>query len=470
VTEGPNEGKGNRPGDLDEAMVQKSNQLELPLEGRGEARRVERSGQASSATTEPERPGTGSLMEEVLARPNLLRALRRVRKNKGSAGVDGMTVNDLSDWLIVNWPAVREELLAGHYQPKAVRQAMIPKPSGGERKLGIPTVLDRLIQQALLQVLQPRFDPTFSEHSHGFRPKRSAHGAIREARSFVQDGKRWVVDVDLEKFFDCVNHDVLMGRLAKRIEDGRVLVLIRHYLNAGVMADGVVVDRYEGTPQGGPLSPLLANVLLDEVDKELEQRGHAFVRYADDLRVFVGSRRAGERVMNSLVGLLGKLQLRVNESKSAVARVWNRPFLGTAFWMAPGREVRVRVAPKALAQLKRRVRQLTRRTRGRSLVQVVQDLRAYLLGWRGYFRVANTPGRMRELDAWIRHRLRACQLKQWKRGKTVFRELVARGMGRGAAARVAANARRWWHNSAMSIHIALPNSYFEKMGLPSLIP
>jgi len=318
-------------------MVQESKQMELPLEGRGEAPRVERSGQASSATTEPERPGTGSLMEEVLARPNLLRALRRVRKNKGSAGVDGMTVDDLSDWLIVNWPEVREELLAGRYQPKAVRQALIPKPSGGERKLGIPTVLDRLIQQALLQVLQPRFDPTFSEHSHGFRPKRSAHGAIREARDYVQDGKRWVVDVDLEKFFDRVNHDVLMGRLAKRIEDGRVLVLIRRYLNAGVMADGVVVDRYEGTPQGGPLSPLLANVLLDEVDKELERRDHAFVRYADDLRVFVGSRKAGERVMNSLVRLLGKLRLRVNESKSTVARVWKVRWLvcGTARFSAP---------------------------------------------------------------------------------------------------------------------------------------
>ena len=449
-------------------MVQKSRQLELPLEDRGEAPKVEQSGQASSATTGTERPGTGSLMEKALARPNLLRALRRVRKNKGSAGVDGMTVDDLSDWLIKNWSEVREKLLAGGYQPQPVRQALIPKPSGGERKLGIPTVLDRLIQQALLQVLQPRFDPTFSDHSHGFRPKRSAHGAIREARSFVQDGKRWVVDVDLEKFFDRVNHDVLMGRLAKRIEDGRVLVLIRRYLNAGVMADGVVVDRYEGTPQGGPLSPLLANVLLDEVDKELQRRGHAFVRYADDLRVFVGSRKAGERVMNSLISLLGKLRLRVNESKSTVARVWNRPFLGTAFWMAPGREVRVRVAPKALQQLKRRVRQLTRRTRGRSLTEVVQDLRAYLLGWRGYFRIANTPGRMRELDQWIRHRLRAYQLKQWKRGKTVFRELVARGMSQDVAARVAVNARRWWHNSAMSIHIALPNSFFEGMGLPSL--
>ena len=450
-------------------MVQKSKQLELALKGRGEAPRVERSGQASSAVSGTERPGAGSLMEEVLSRPNLLRALRRVRKNKGSPGVDGMTVDDLSEWLMENWLAVREKLLAGSYRPKPVRQVVIPKPSGGERKLGIPTVLDRLIQQALLQVLQPRFDPTFSEHSHGFRPTRSAHGAIREAQRYVQEGKRWAVDVDLEKFFDRVNHDVLMGRLAKRIEEGRVLVLIRRYLNAGVMADGVVVDRHEGTPQGGPLSPLLANVLLDEVDKELEQRGHAFVRYADDLRVFVGSKKAGERVMHSLVGLLGKLRLRVNESKSAVARVWNRPFLGTAFWVAPGREVRVRVAPKALQALKRRVRQLTRRTRGRSLGEVVQDLRAYLLGWRGYFGIADTPKRLRELDAWIRHRLRAYQLKQWKRGKTVFRELVARGMGRDVAARVAANARRWWRNSAMAIHIALPNSLFEGMGLPSLV-
>jgi group II intron reverse transcriptase/maturase len=330
--------------------------------------------------------------------------------------------------------------------------------------------LDRLIQQALLQVLQPRFDSTFSEHSYGFRPRRSAHGAIREARRYVQSGKRWVVDVDLEKFFDRVNHDVLMGRLAKRIEDKSVLKLIRRYLNAGVLANGVVVERYQGTPQGGPLSPLLANVLLDDVDKELEKRGHAFVRYADDVRVFVGSKKAGERVMRSLVRLFASLRLQVNETKSAVDRAWNRPFLGVAFWVASGKKVRARVAPKALHKMKRRVRELTRRSRGRSLQEVIDSLRSYLLGWRGYFRIAETPGKFRELDEWIRHRLRAYQLKQWKRGKTTFPELVKRGLSPGAAAKVAGNTRRWWRNSGMTIHIALPNKLFAGMGLPKLAP
>lgn len=409
-------------------------------------------------------------MERVLRRPNLMRALKRVRRNKGSAGIDGMTVDELSDWLKDHWRRIREQLLAGTYHPQPIRRASIPKPGGGERELGIPTVLDRLIQQALLQVLQPRFDRTFSEHSHGFRPGRSAHGAIGEARGYIQSGKRWVVDVDLEKFFDRVNHDVLMGRLGKRIEDRRVLGLIRRYLNAGVMDNGVAVERYEGVPQGGPISPLLANVLLDEVDKELEQRGQAFVRYADDLRVFVKSKKAAERVMRSVIGLFGKLRLRVNEEKSAVDRAWNRPFLGVAFWVAPGRQVRVKVAPKALERMKIRVRQLTRRTRGRSLAEVVQSLRAYLLGWRGYFRIAETPRRFSDLDEWIRHRLRAYQLKQWKRGKTVFRELVARAMSRDRAAQVAANARSWWRNSAMAIHIALPKKVFDGLGLPRLAP
>jgi group II intron reverse transcriptase/maturase len=458
------------PGSLDESMVQKSKQLELPLEDRGEAPKVERSGQASSATTGTERPGKGSLMEAVTARPNMQRALKRVRKNKGSAGIDGMSVEALGDWLREHWPRVREELLAGTYQPMPVRRATIPKPDGGERMLGIPSVLDRLIQQAILQVLGPRFDSGFSEHSYGFRPRRSAHGAIRAARGHVQSGKRWVVDVDLEKFFDRVNHDVLMGRLASRIEDRRMLALIRRYLNAGVMANGVVTERYEGTPQGGPLSPLLANVLLDEVDKELERRRHRFVRYADDLRVFVGSKRSGERVMNSLVRLFGTLKLRVNEMKSAVARAHERPFLGTAFWYAPGKKVKVRVAPKALRKMKTRVRQLTRRTRGRSLQEVVESLRSYLLGWRGYFRIAETPRAFHEFDKWIRHRLRAYQLKQWKRGKTAFRELRARGLSESAAKQVAGNTRRWWRNSGMKIHIALPNKLFEEMGLPSLAP
>jgi RNA-directed DNA polymerase len=457
------------PKSLDDTKVQKS-QLELPLEGRGEAPRVERRGRLSTATIGNEHPGTGSLMEEALGRLNLQRALKRVRKNKGSPGIDGMTVDELPNWLREHWPRTREALLAGTYVPQSVRRATIPKPDGGERELGIPTALDRLIQQALLQVLQPRFDPTFSEHSHGFRPKRSAHGAIREARAHVQDGKQWVVDVDVEKFFDRVNHDVLMGRLAKRIEDRRVLGLIRRYLNAGVMANGVVVERYEGTPQGGPLSPLLANVLLDEVDKELSRRGHAFVRYADDLRVFVQSKKAGERVMRSLVRLFGKLRLRVNESKSAVDRALNRPFLGVSFWVARERKVYVRAAPRALQKMKRRVCQLTRRTRGRSLAEVVESLRSYLLGWRGYFRIAETPRAFARLDEWIRHRLRAYQLKQWKRGKTVFRELVARGVNRDTAARAAANVRRWWRNSSRALHLVLPNKLFDGLGLPRLAP
>ena len=451
-------------------MVQESRQLELPLKDRGEAPRAERSGQASEATIGTEGPGTSPLMEEALDRPNMKRALQRVRKNKGSAGIDGMTVKELAGWLVEHWPRVREQLLAGTYQPQPVLRVTIEKRGGGERQLGIPTVLDRLIQQALLQVLQPRFDPTFSEHSHGFRPGRGAHGAIAEARRHIQNGKRWVVDVDLEKFFDRVNHDVLMGRLARRVEDRRVLGLVRRYLQAGVMADGVVVERHEGTPQGGPLSPLLANVLLDEVDQELERRGHAFVRYADDLRVFVGSKKAGQRVMGSLVALFGMLRLRVNEAKSAVDRAWNRPFLGFAFWVSPGRQVVTRVAREALGAMKERVREHTKRSRGWSLKSVVEELGQYLRGWKAYFRIAATPGVFRLLDEWIRHRLRAYQLKAWKRGKTVFRELTARGLSPGKAAYVASNTRRWWHNSAMAIHIALPNSLFDQMGVPRLAP
>ena len=320
-----------------------------------------------------------------------------------------------------------------------------------------------MIQQAILQVLQPIFDPTFSEHSHGFRPGRGAHGAVCAAQRYIQSGKRWVVDVDLEKFFDRVNHDVLMGKLEKRIGDKRLLGLIRRYLEAGVMADGVVVERQEGTPQGGPLSPLLANVLLDEVDHELEKRGHAFARYADDCNVYVQSRRAGERVMQALRGLYARLKLRVNESKSAVARSWDRKFLGYSFWVAKGREVKRRVAPKALAAMKDRVRQITRRSGGRSLEPVIAELRAYLLGWRAYFRLADTPRVLRELDEWIRHRLRAIQLKQWKRGRTIFRELRARGMSKAAAAQVAGNARRWWKNASMAVNIALPNKLYAEV-------
>jgi group II intron reverse transcriptase/maturase len=398
----------------------------------------------------------------------MLAAYRRVRKNKGSPGIDGQRVEDLATWLQSNWEGVREQLLAGTYQPTAVRRQTIPKPGGGERELGIPTVLDRLIQQALLQVLQPIFDRTFSEHSYGFRPGRRAHDAVRRAQRYVQEGRRWVVDVDLERFFDRVNWDILMGRLSKRIGDKRVLRLIRRYLEAGVMAGGVVIERHEGTPQGGPISPLLANVLLDEVDRELEKRGHTFVRYADDGNVYVRSRRAGERVMALLHRLYGRLRLQINETKSAVARVWDRQFLGFSFWVAPGKRIRIRVAKKALEAMKMRVRRLTRRVCGQNLGEIVQDLSEYLIGWKGYFRLAQTPRVMNDLDEWIRHRLRAIQLKQWKRGRTAYRELAARGLSSERAARVAANTRRWWKNAAMALHIALPNKLFDQMGLPRL--
>jgi group II intron reverse transcriptase/maturase len=336
------------------------------------------------------------------------------------------------------------------------------------RELGIPCVLDRFIQQAILQVLQPRFDPTFSEHSYGFRPGRRAHDAVRAAQRYIQEGRRWVVDVDLEKFFDRVNHDVLMGRLAKRIGDKRLLGLIRRYLEAGIMADGVVTERHEGTPQGGPLSPLLANVLLDEVDRELEKRGHAFCRYADDCNVYVRSKRAGEDVMRTLRRLYAKLRLRVNEAKSAVARPWGRKFLGYSFWVAKGGEVKRRMARQALKTMKDRVRAITGRNRGRSLEQVSQNLRGYLVGWREYYRLADTPGVFRDLDQWIRHRLRVVHLKQWKRGRTVYRELRARGLSQPAAAYVARHTRRWWWNSSRYLHVALPNRYFDALGVPRL--
>ena len=447
---------------------QKSTNDGASQEGRGEAPRAARGVEACPATHGSERPGASELMEAVVLRRNLQLALKRVRQNKGSPGIDGMTVGELADHLRANWPRLREQLLAGTYQPQPVKRQTIPKSGGGERELGIPTVLDRFIQQAILQVLQPRFDPTFSQHSHGFRPGRRAHDAVREAQRYVQEGRLWVVDVDLEKFFDRVNHDVLMGRLAKRIEDRRLLGLIRRYLNAGIMASGVVVERHEGTPQGGPLSPLLANVLLDEVDKELEKRGHAFVRYADDCNVYVRTRRAGERVMEALRRLYGRLRLRVNESKSAVAPVQERKFLGFTFWGSPEKGIRRKVASKALETMKHRVRELTRRIRGRSLAQVCDDLRGYLGGWKQYFQIAETPRIFVDLDKWIRHRLRAFQLKQWRRGRTIYRELRARGMCDLAARPVAANGHRWWRYSGQPLHAALPNKLFADLGLPRL--
>jgi RNA-directed DNA polymerase len=407
-------------------------------------------------------------MELVCERQNCLAALKRVRENKGSPGIDGMTVKELPAFLKVHWPRLREELLSGRYHPQPVRRVLIPKSGGGERELGIPSVLDRFIQQALLQVLQPRFDPTFSDASYGFRPGRRAHDAVRRARAYVQEGRRYVVDLDLERFFDRVNHDVLMGRLAHRIADRRVLGLVRCYLNAGILANGVVIERHEGTPQGGPLSPILANVLLDEVDKELEKRGHAFVRYADDLNVYVRSKRAGERVMEAMRRLYARLKLRINEAKSAVARATERKFLGFSFWIAPGRKVKLRVATETWRRVKERVRMLTRRVVGKSMAAVCKELGEYLAGWKAYFQIAETPRAFADVDKWVRHRLRALQLKHWKRGPTIYRELRARGMGDHAAGRVAGNGRRWWHNSALDLHLALPNRLFDELGVPRL--
>ena len=344
----------------------------------------------------------------------------------------------------------------------------IPKGDGGVRKLGIPAVLDRFIQQSILQVLQPMFDPTFSQHSFGFRPRRNAHQAVCEAQEYIQAGKRVVVDVDLEKFFDRVNHDVLMGRLAKRITDKRMLGLIRCYLNAGIMANGVVRERHEGTPQGGPLSPLLGNVLLDEVDKELEKRGLSFVRYADDLNVYVGSMRAGDGAMETLRRLYAHLRLRINETKSAVDRPWNRKFLGYSFFVAKGREIKRKVAPKALKKFKARVRLITDRNGGRSMERVFAELSEFLTGWKTYFRLAETPNAFRNLDEWIRHRLRMVQLKQWKRARTTFEALRRLGVGAKLAAQAAAHTKSWWRGSAMMLNYALPPSYYDRIGVPRL--
>jgi RNA-directed DNA polymerase len=448
---------------------QMSGQLELPLEYRGEAPNEQRSEEVPMAARATEGSGKCDLMEMVVRRSNLQTALKRVKSNKGSPGIDGMTVDELGAHLREHWEEIREQLLAGTYRPQMVKRQLIPKSGGGKRELGIPTVLDRFIQQAILQVLQSELDGGFSQHSYGFRPGKSAHQAVCEAQKYVQEGYRWVVDVDLEKFFDRVNHDVLMEKLARRIGDRRVLLIVRRYLEAGVMAQGgVVIERYEGTPQGGPLSPLLANVLLDEVDKELEKRGHRFVRYADDCNVYMQSHRAGERVMRLLRKLFTGLKLRINESKSAIDLAQRRNILGYSFWVASGGTVKRRVKKKAVQAMQDRVREITKRNRGRSIGQTVAELRSYLVGWKEYYRLADTPRIFSDLDEWIRHRLRALHLKQWKRGTTIYRELRSRGMSHAPAAMVARNGRRWWKNSAQAIHIALPNGYFDQLQLPRL--
>lgn len=449
-----------------EARRQKSAQAERAGVAHGEAGREPVSDEAAGPRRDTESTGPG-LLQAVLARENLRRAWKRVKANKGAAGVDGLDIDQTARHLVTAWPLIREQLLQGRYRPSPVRRVTIPKPDGGERELGIPTVTDRLIQQALLQVLQPLLDPTFSECSYGFRPGRRAHDAILAAQGYIQSGRKIVVDVDLEKFFDRVNQDILIDRLRKSIDDAGIIRLIRAYLNSGIMSDGVVFERYQGTPQGGPLSPLLANVMLDEVDKVLEKHGHCFARYADDCNVYVRSRKAGERVMALLRKCYGKLRLKINEAKSAVASVKGRKFLGYSFWF--GKEgVKRRVADKPMATFKQRVRQLTRRSGGRSMAEVIERLKPYLLGWKAYFGLAQTPGVWRSLDEWLRHRLRAIHLKHWKRGSTIYRELLNLGASEHVAKRVAGNSRCWWRNSAGELNRVLTIAYFDKLGVPRL--
>jgi RNA-directed DNA polymerase len=411
---------------------------------------------------------TEALMEEVCERENCKQALRRVKANKGSPGVDGMAVRELPDYLKGHWPTIREQLLSGTYRPQPVKRVEIDKPGGGVRKLGVPTVLDRFIQQAVLQVLQRRWDRTFSNHSYGFRPGRSAHQAVERAQQYVTEGYRWVVDLDLEKFFDRVCHDKLMGKVAARISDKRVLTLIRAFLTAGVMEDRLVSAVDEGTPQGGPLSPLLSNLMLDELDRELELRGHRFVRYADDSNVYVRSERAGRRVMASLtLFITRRLKLQVNAQKSAVARPAERKFLGFSFMQ--DLQAKRRISPQALQRFKARVRELTRRTRGVSLQQMVQELSPYLRGWHGYFGFCQTPSVLERLDKWLRRRLRSVLWKQWRRGRTRFVELRKRNIGVQLAARTVGSAHGPWRLAASpALSYALPNAYFDSLGLPTL--
>src|SRR5947208_10971931 len=422
------------------------------------------------ATNEPENPArTNRLMEEVCERENLKEALRQVKSNKGSAGMDGVTVNQLTDYLKQHWPMIREQLLNGTYEPKPVRRVEIPKPDGGVRKLGIPTGLDRFIQQAVMQVLQRRWDRTFSEHSYGFRPGRSAHQAVAQAQQYIAAGYNWVVDLDLEKFFDRVNHDKLMGQIAKRVEDKRLLKLIRAFLNAGVMENGLVSPSVEGTPQGGPLSPLLSNLVLDELDRELERRGHRCVRYADDSNIYVRSERAGLRVMKSVTRFITeRLKLKVNQAKSAVARPGQRKFLGFSF--TSEREPRRRIAPKAIARFKERIREMTSRTRGISLPKMVTETATYLRGWLGYFGECQTPSVLKSLESWLRRRLRSVVWKQGKRGRTRFKELRKRGVSKDLAAQTAGSAHGPWRiANSPALTIALPNAYFDSLGLPAMV-
>jgi RNA-directed DNA polymerase len=451
---------------------QRKIQLELAFmtEGRSEAPMAADKGtEVSKAKRNSEDPALGVLlMEEIVKRENLRKALQRVRQNKGGPGIDGMTVRKLPGYLKKHWPQIREQLLAGNYQPQPVKRVEIPKPNGGIRKLGIPTALDRFVQQAIMQVLQKYWDKTFSEHSYGFRPGRSAHQAISRSQQYVEQGNRWVVDIDLEKFFDRVNHDKLMGKLAKRIPDKRLLKIIRAFLNAGVMENGLVSATTEGTPQGGPLSPLLSNIVLDELDRELERRGHRFVRYADDCNIYVRSERAGKRVMESISKFITrKLKLKVNQSKSKIDRPWWCKFLG--FRIIVGKEIKRGIAPKSLSRFKKRVRKLTCYRRGVTIEQMIEKLNRYLIGWRGYYGYCQTPSVLERLDSWIRRRLRCVYWRRWKRGKKRFAQLRKRGVGKYLSAQTAGSVHGPWRVSrSPALSFAFPNAHFNTLGLALL--
>ena len=450
----------------------RAERLDSHPEGSRRNRREEGLGASNgTATRDNSGPEAEQLLAAVVERKNMWRALKQVEQNKGAAGVDEMTVEQMRAYLREYWPRIKEELLSGNYQPQPVLKVEIPKPGGkGMRMLGIPTVVDRLIQQALHQVLSPLFEPHFSESSYGFRPQRSAHQAVLTARQYVLAGRRWVVDIDLEKFFDRVNHDILMSRLARRIKDRRVLRLIRRYLQAGIMSNGLTTARREGTPQGGPLSPLLSNILLDELDKELERRGHKFCRYADDCNVYVQSRSAGERVLKSLTAFLERrLRLKVNAEKSAVARPWERKFLGYSF--TAQRETRLKVARESVRRLKGKLREIFRRGRGRNLNKLIEgELTPLLRGWMNYFRLAEVKGIFEELDSWIRRKLRGLIWRKWKRPFTRAKKLMQRGLAKGQALKSAMNGRGpWWNAGAAHMHVAFPKSYFDRGGLLSLL-
>src|SRR5476651_584676 len=448
------------------------NQLVLAFleEDRGEAPNDLRGGTESSAGKRgTESPAiTEQLMEEVCGRENCKQALKRVKANKGSPGVDGMTVHDLPGYLKQRWPAIREQLLNGTYKPQPVKRVEIDKPDGGVRKLGIPTVLDRFIQQAVMQVLQRQWDRTFSDYSYGFRPGRSAHQAVAQAQKYIVEGRGWCVDFDLEQFFDRVNHDKLMGQIAKRVEDKRLLKLIRAFLNAGVMENGLVSPSVEGTPQGGPLSPLLSNLVLDELDRELERRGHRFVRYADDCNIYVRSERAGQRVMESVTQFITqKLKLKVNEAKSAVAPPQERKFLGFSFTAGP--DIKRTIAPKSLERFKQRIRDITRRAKGVSIKTTMEELATYMRGWRGYFGFCETPQVLIALTRWVRLRLRAALWRQWKTPRRRRAALIALGVS-GQLRNMAGSGRGPWHLArSKALSVGLSNAYFKSLGLPSLI-